>query len=137
VKLIDGKSVLLGTGIGIIITSILGFIFFMGYEPRLSDAEIIRRAEELGMVDRLENAENIKRNRDGSVTFVISEGESSSRVAERLYEAGIIDSSIEFEIMLKKANLQDAIKPGEYRIDYDDDVMTIINEITGQTRNEK
>lgn len=131
-KLIDGKSVLLGMGVGIVITSILGFIFFLGYQPQLSDGEIISRARELGMVDSFEAGGNIRRNQDGSVTFIISEGESSSRVAERLYSARIIDSSIEFEVMLKKANLQDAIRPGEYRIDYDDDIRTIINRITGQ-----
>jgi len=132
VKLIDGKSVLLGIGIGIVITSILGFIFFLGYQPQLSDSEIISRARELGMVDRFEAESNIRRNQDGSVTFIVSEGESSSRVAERLYDAGLIDSSIEFEIMLKKANLQDAIKPGEYRIYFDDDTRTIIDKLTGR-----
>ncbi|NLU33152.1 MAG: endolytic transglycosylase MltG [Clostridiaceae bacterium] len=131
-KLIDGKSVLLGIGIGIVITSILGFIFFLGYQPQLSDSEIISRARELGMVDRFEAESNIRRNQDGSVTFIVSEGESSSRVAERLYDAGLIDSSIEFEIMLKKANLQDAIKPGEYRIYFDDDTRTIIDKLTGR-----
>ena len=131
-KLIDGKSVLLGIGIGIVITSILGFIFFLGYQPQLSDSEIISRARELGMVDRFEAESNIRRNQDGSVTFIVSEGESSSRVAERLYDAGLIDSSIVFEIMLKKANLQDAIKPGEYRIYFDDDTRTIIDKLTGR-----
>ncbi len=131
-KLIDGKSFLLGIGIGIIITSILGFIFFLGYQPQLSDGEIISRARRLGMVDRFENGGNIRRNQDGSVTFIISEGESSSRVAERLYDARIIESSIEFEIMVKKANLQDAVKPGEYRIYFNDDTRTIIDKITGQ-----
>ena len=131
-KLIDGKSVLLGIGIGIVITSILGFIFFLGYQPQLSDSEIISRARELGMVDRFEAESNIRMNQDGSVTFIVSEEESSSRVAERLYDAGLIDSSIEFEIMLKKANLQDAIKPGEYRIYFDDDTRTIIDKLTGR-----
>ena len=69
-KLIDGKSFLLGIGIGIIITSILGFIFFLGYQPQLSDGEIISRARRLGMVDRFENGGNIRRNQDGSVTFI-------------------------------------------------------------------
>lgn len=131
-KLIDGKSVLLGMGIGIIMTSILGFIFFLGYQPRLSDAEIISRARQLGMVDRFDAAGGIIRNQDGSVTFTVHEGESASQVAERLYNAGIIGSSIEFEIMIRKANLQDAIRPGDYRIDYDDNTGTIIDKLTGR-----
>lgn len=133
-KLIDGKSVLLGIGIGIIITSILGFIFFLGYRPQLSDAEIISRAKELGMVDKLEIAENIRRNPDGSVTLVIVEGESYEHVAERLHDAGIIDNPVEFEIMIRKANLQDAIKPGEYQLYYGDDTTTIVEMITGRNQ---
>jgi len=136
VKLIDGKSVLLGIGIGIVITSILGFIFFLGYQPRLSDSEIISRARQLGMVDRFENGSEIRRNQDGSVTFTVREGESSSSVAQRLYDAGLIDSSIEFEIMLRKANLQDAIKPGEYRIYFDEDTKTIMDRLTGREGND-
>ena len=46
-KLIDGKSVLLGMGIGIILTSLLGVIFFAGYSPQLTDAEIIRLSQKL------------------------------------------------------------------------------------------
>ena len=116
VKLIDGKSVLLGMGIGMLSRQ-FWFHFFLGYQPQLSDGEIISRARELGMMDRFEAGGSIWRNQDGSVSFTVSEGESSSLIAERLYNAGIIDSSIEFEIMLKKADSQDAIKPGEYRID--------------------
>ena len=39
-RLLDSKSIILGLGIGIIITSLLGVIFFAGYEPQLSDANI-------------------------------------------------------------------------------------------------
>lgn len=131
-KLIDGKSVLLGIGMGIIITAILGFIFFLGYEPELSDAEIISKARQLGMIDRFEAEEGIRRNEDGSVTFTVSEGESASGVAERLYDAGLVESAKAFEIMLRKDDLQDAIKPGEYRIDYDDDMEAIVDTITCQ-----
>ncbi|HPU21426.1 MAG TPA: hypothetical protein PL099_00350 [Thermoclostridium caenicola] len=131
-KLIDGKSVLLGMGIGIIIASILGYIFFLGYQPQLSDGEIISRARQLGMMDRFDAAGGIIRNQDGSVTLTISEGESASQIAERLYNAGIIGSSIEFEIMVRKGNLQDAIRPGQYRIDYKEDTSAIIQKITGQ-----
>lgn len=131
-KLIDGKSVLLGIGMGIIITAILGFIFFLGYEPELSDAEIISKTRQLGMIDRFEAEEGIRRNEDGSVTFTVSEGESASGVAERLYDAGLVESAKAFEIMLRKDDLQDAIKPGEYRIDYDDDMEAIVDTITCQ-----
>jgi cell division protein YceG involved in septum cleavage len=131
VKLIDSKSVVLGLGIGIIITSLLGIIFFVGYEPHLSDAQIISLARKLGMVDRYESGSDIKRNKDGSLLFTIHDGENYTDVSKRLYDAGIIESSIEFEILIKKEELEESIKPGEYSIRYNDDTKTIIKKITG------
>jgi cell division protein YceG involved in septum cleavage len=130
VKLIDGKSVLLGLGLGIIITSIIGVIFFAGYQPQLSDAEIVAKAQKLGMVDRYAEGGDIGRNSDGTLVFTIKENESFTQVSKRLYEAGIIESSIEFEIMIKKDNLEEAIKPGRYNISFNDDLKTIIKKIT-------
>lgn len=130
-KLIDSKSVLLGLGVGIIITSLLGIIFFAGYEPQLSDAQIISLSRKLGMVDRYEFGDDIKRNEDGSLLFIIHADENYTEVSKRLYDAGIIESSIEFEIMIKKENLEESIKPGEYSIRYGDDTKLIIKRITG------
>lgn len=129
-KLIDGKSVLLGMGLGIIMTSILGVIFFLGYEPQLSDSEIIQMAQKLGMVDRYSTEDDIMRNPDGSIIFIIKEDESFTQVSKRLYEAGIIESSIEFEIMLKKGKLEALIKPGQYTISFEDDIEKIIQKLT-------
>lgn len=131
-KILDGKSILLGMGIGIIVASILGLIFFMGYQPQLSDAEIMERAKKLGMVDQFTRDSDIQRNPDGSLTITIAEGETYSEVSAKLQNAGLIQSSIEFEIMLKKQNLLDAIRPGQYRISHQDDLKTIITLITGQ-----
>jgi len=48
------RSIILGIGIGLIFTSIISLIYFAGTDPakNISDEEIIRRAEELGMVKR-------------------------------------------------------------------------------------
>lgn len=129
-KLIDGKSVLLGLGLGIIMTSILGAIFFLGYKPQLTDAEIIRMAKKIGMVDGFTESDGIRRNPDGSICFTIEEGETLTSVSKRLYETGIIESSIEFEIMIKKENLENAIKPGQYTFSFSDEPKTIIEKIT-------
>lgn len=131
VKLIDGKSVLLGMGIGIILTSLLGVIFFAGYSPQLTDAEIIRLSQKLGMVDKYETSPDIKRNSDGSILFIVHEGETFTDISKRLYDADIIESSIEFEIMIKKEKLEESIKPGEYTIRHSDDTRSIIEKLTG------
>jgi cell division protein YceG involved in septum cleavage len=121
---------MLGLGLGIIITSIIGVIFFAGYQPQLSDAEIVAKAQKLGMVDRYAEGGDIGRNSDGTLVFTIKENESFTQVSKRLYEAGIIESSIEFEIMIKKDNLEEAIEPGRYNISFNDDLKTIIKKIT-------
>ncbi|HHW47807.1 MAG TPA: hypothetical protein GXX14_04205 [Clostridiaceae bacterium] len=58
------RSIILGIGIGFIFTSLISLIYFAGKEPakNISDEEIIKRAEELGMVKRSSIFENI----DGS-----------------------------------------------------------------------
>ncbi|MGI6050045.1 MAG: hypothetical protein ACOYEI_04320 [Acetivibrionales bacterium] len=131
-KLIDGKSVLLGMGIGIIITAILAIIFFSGVEPKLSDAEIIQRARELGMTDKYVERDDIRRNPDGSLIFVVYENDDFTSVSKRLYDEGIIESSIEFDIIIKKEKLENAIKPGSYNISYSDNTKTIIQKLTQQ-----
>lgn len=131
-KLIDGKSVLLGMGIRIIITAILAIIFFSGVEPKLSDAEIIQRARELGMTDKYVERDDIRRNPDGSLIFVVYENDDFTSVSKRLYDEGIIESSIEFDIIIKKEKLENAIKPGSYNISYSDNTKTIIQKLTQQ-----
>lgn len=131
-KLIDGKSVLLGIGLGIIFASLIGFIFFLGYKPHVSDPEIIEKAKDLGMVDPFENTEGIKRSDDGTLTVTVSEGETFTKVSDRLYEAGLIESAAEFELLLKRQGLENSIKPGSYSINYSDDTDVIIKKLTGQ-----
>ena len=82
------------------------------------------------MEDRYADGKDIRRNPDGSLIFTIQENESFTEISKRLYEAGIIESSIEFEIMIKKEKLENAIKPGQYTIGFDDDPKTIIQKIT-------
>ncbi len=131
-KLIDGKSVLLGMGLGIILTSLLGVVFFMGYKPELSDTEVIGLARKLGMVDRFEQGEDIKRKADGTLLFIVHQNESYTEVSKRLYDAGIIESSIEFEIMIKKEKLEQSIKAGTYSVSFKDDAKAIIEKITSE-----
>ncbi|TYQ13190.1 UNVERIFIED_CONTAM: hypothetical protein Cloal_4248 [Acetivibrio alkalicellulosi] len=44
------KSLVLGIGIGIVITSFIGLIYSAGLTPQLSRDEIIERAKQFGMV---------------------------------------------------------------------------------------
>ena len=51
-KLFDGKSIILGIGIGIIFTALVSMIYFMGVKPdKLSEEEIKQMAKQYGMVE--------------------------------------------------------------------------------------
>ncbi len=104
-KRIHSRSVLLGVGLGVIITAFLGMLFFLGYQPALSNEDIIKKAEKLGMVIvPEENAKGIVRQKDGTWNIEIVAGESISTIANQLQKAGIIESELEFEINAKKNN---------------------------------
>jgi len=56
------KSIILGIGIGIIITSLISIIYLAGNDTKnmINDEEIIRRAEKMGMVKAASMPENQK-----------------------------------------------------------------------------
>lgn len=87
------KYYLRGLGIGIIITTLVLMIAYSGHKTELTDAEIIARAESLGMVMKedplFSNSESVK---DTAVT------DNSETSTEQVTEAG---SESETEIVLE------------------------------------
>lgn len=147
------KSIILGIGIGIILTSITSIIYLAGTYPEkeLSDQEIIKKAEQLGMVqavnaeDSPADSEDIKQvnktieavsmEQDASldeVTVIINKGNTSETVAERLFNAKLIDDKNEFVKKLDEMKLASKIKIGEYVIKKGASVETIIKMITNK-----
>lgn len=115
-KLLDGKSILFGAGLGVILTALLGLLFFLGYNPAMTDEQIISRAEKLGMVhSEIETKmDGINKLSNGSWSITVIEGEDIATISGRLSNAGIIQSAIEFQIFYKK-NFQDvAPTPGTF-----------------------
>ena len=64
--------------------------------------------------------------------FTVYQDEDFTDISKRLYEAGLIDSSIEFELIIKKQGLENSIKPGQYTITSEDDAKSIVRKITEQ-----
>lgn len=50
------------------------------------------------------------------VTIVIEDSDTSSAVADKLYEAGLIDSAEDFESFVSSAGKSDAIQSGTFQI---------------------
>ncbi len=80
------KSLILGIGIGIVITALISMIYLAGSEPGsiLSDKDIIERAGRLGMV----KAEDIAGDKSG-------EAEQKDKDSGLLNTAGIKDDELQ------------------------------------------
>ncbi len=110
-KRLHGKSVLLGMGIGIILTALLGMLFFLGYQPVPDDESVMKRAEVLGMVQASEIiVDGIHRQVDGGWRVETKDGETMQDFALRLKNAGVIKSELELEIAANKAGMVEPLK---------------------------
>lgn len=66
------------------------------------------------------------------VQIIISAGDTSERVAVKLYEAGLVDSREEFERKIQESKLTGSIRIGTYEIDKGTDIPTILRIITNK-----
>jgi len=105
---LHGKSVLLGMGIGTILTALLGFIFFLGYQPEMNESKVKELARKYGMVERGEL---------GTITVEISSGFTLTEITEKLAAEDLIgeDERVSFQIKLAGRKAQDNIQPGIYQ----------------------
>ena len=112
-----GPSILLGIGLGTLFTALLGMLFFLGYHPAPDDAEVLRRAAELGMVQKNDaQVAGVARQEDGNWLVTVSDKDTTTDLAARFVAAGLLPSELEFEIVAKSENLPDPPAPGRYRI---------------------
>ena len=129
------KYYLRGVGIGLIVTTLLFTIAFAFYKPTLSDAEIIKKAQALGMEKVEEKKETTEPKKDDTnaasedakentapaeetknIDFTIASGDSSATVAQHLQEAGLVDNAKAFDMYLSEQNLDNFLLPGSYQI---------------------
>jgi cell division protein YceG involved in septum cleavage len=104
---LHGKSVLLGMGIGTILTALLGLIFFLGYQPEMDEAKVKALARKYGMVEPGEL---------GSITIEIPKDITLTALTEKLADAGLIrqENMVSFQIKLASRKVQEKMKPGIY-----------------------
>jgi cell division protein YceG involved in septum cleavage len=108
-------SILLGMGLGLLLTALMGVVFFSFLTPEPSDAEIVDRATSLGM--RMPQAEaGMVRLGDGTAELFIREGETLSALAQRLEREDVLDNSLEFQVLARQAGLADTPPPGRYEV---------------------
>lgn len=139
------KYYLRGAGIGVILTTLIFTIAFAVYKPTLSDDEIMKKAEALGMEmpaddsdsadkkdtktakDQKDDADASDSNTDDATTsedggqknvieFTIASGDTSATIAQHLQEVGLVDNAKSFDLYLSGQDLDNQLLPGTYQI---------------------
>lgn len=144
------KSLILGIGIGIVMTSIISIIYLAGMDPaqNLSEEEIIRLAGKYGMVKSTslltrEPEQQAQRSDDQEirdtaetkfegleVEVSIKSGDTSEIVADKLLKAGLIEDRARFIKELDDMGLSTRISIGKFKIKKGIDLKSIIKMIT-------
>jgi hypothetical protein len=153
------KSLVLGVGIGIVITSVVSMIYLAGMDPSkaLSEEEIVKLASQYGMVhstsvlteppslpekervnSKVEEEEpkvEEEKHEEIEVSIRVVYGDSSEKVADKLFNAGLIESKEAFIKELVDSGLTRSIRVGEYSIRKGLDIKDIIDIITKRRKN--
>ena len=123
----DNKSIMLGIGIGIIITSVISLIFMLGYRSEPSKDEIRTLAIKHGILDNSKTTFNP--NNSDEFELVISDGDNVASITEKLLQSGVIESKLEFQVEINKNGMSKRIEPGIYKIKRASSIKEIIEQI--------
>ncbi len=158
-KIFHIKSIVLGVGMGIVLTSVVSMIYLAGINPntKMTKEEIIREAEKLGMVEntelvseeqpavtgakKLTEINPVEKEKAAaeatppipeSISFSVNSGDSSEVVAGRLQEKGLISDKNLFIKELKGMGLETKINVGNFKIEQGAEMKDIIRLLTKQ-----
>lgn len=129
--------ILLGVGIGIIITSVFFILNPYVKYKEYSNEEIIEMASELGMVTVKEsigtnNEKEIKIEEEKveGKTFTIRPGQSLIEIANNLFENGIIEDKKEFVQFIMDNKMEKRLLPGDYILEKNLSYSTLMKILT-------
>lgn len=159
------KYYLRGAGVGVIVTTLVLMIAFAFHKTTMSDAEVIARAKQLGMVEVTEDtgdtddtddtkdtseegsSTDAKKDTaaDGSedteepketVSFTVSSGETSAVVSQHLQEQGLVDNGDSFDMFISDVDLDNSLLPGTYEIPKGSSFLEIAQILTTKSTGE-
>jgi cell division protein YceG involved in septum cleavage len=123
--------ILLGIGIGVLLTNII-YNFHPNVQYReYSQEEIIEKAKELGMVflkDVIKVESDTEEKEDSKkVEFAVKKGDSLTEIASNLHGAGIIEDVDSFVKYVRGKGLDKKIRVGSFMLSPDMDFDEIID----------
>ncbi len=118
---------LLGMGIGIILTALLGFIFFLGYKPEMDETNVKELAKKYGMVDPEELPRQYAFEK---LTVEVAEGDTLKDITNQLVDVGLVGEPVTFQIKLVNQQVGEKIIPGIYVFSGNETEQEIIDILT-------
>ena len=145
---------LLGIGLGIIITSSMNIVFNKAEKIEYTDEQIIEKAKSLGMISIKENIENNDKEKnnevklepqtkldvkefpetrttvnEGNKMITIDSDDTASSIISKLKKNNIIENEERFKALIMEHNLQKKLKTGVYDMEInstDKEVLKIL-----------
>ena len=132
---------ILGLGIGIILTSTIYTLNPNVKYKEYTEEEIITAATDLGMVfvkDSIDTSRDKKSKREEQkdkkgkeeIILVVEAGDNSEKVFDKLFELGVITDKKDFSKYAKEKNIEKRIRIGTYKLALNMDYDTIISILT-------
>ena len=132
---------ILGLGIGIILTSTIYTLNPNVKYKEYTEEEIITAATDLGMVfvkDSIDTSRDKKSKREEQkdkkgkeeIILVVEAGDNSEKVFDKLLELGVITDKKDFSKYAKEKNIEKRIRIGTYKLALNMDYDTIISILT-------
>ncbi|KNF09959.1 putative periplasmic solute-binding protein [Gottschalkia purinilytica] len=145
--------ILLGVGIGFVITSLLSTLFTKPKYVEYSEEEIIQKARDLGMVSLKEKIEKNEKNekkeinnskkdtteevinkekdiKNNYIKFTINPGDTSDIIVKNLHSKGIVEDKEKLSQMIIGKNLQRKFQRGTYTVSKDMSYEQLISILT-------
>lgn len=132
--------ILLGVGIGIIITNTVYCLNPIVEYKEYTQEEIIEKAKDLGMVFVKESIDVDNQSKEDyeekskKYLFVIEQGDNLKEISYNLLEKGIIDDAEDFRNYAKEKGVSRKFRVGTYSLNYHMDYDEIINILTKENK---
>lgn len=126
--------IILGLGMGILLTSIIYILNPIVKYRDYTEEEIVTLASDLGMVFVKENIDSSINIQEQKVKLIVDKGDPLEKVSKKLFELGVVDNSEKFHQYAKDKGIDKKIRVGTYELGLDLEYDKILDILTKQIK---
>ncbi|MCF6461339.1 hypothetical protein [Clostridium sp. Cult3] len=126
--------IILGLGMGILLTSIIYILNPIVKYRDYTEEEIVTLASDLGMVFVKENIDSSINIQEQKVKLIVDKGDPLEKVSKKLFELGVVDNAEKFHQYAKDKGIDKKIRVGTYELGLDLEYDKILDILTKQIK---